>query len=158
MVIDLQRKVIKVQLRRFISLILFLLIEISLWFIIRTDVILGINKKIILLTLLIGFIAYRVIEHLLEYNYIYYSDKDDKIIFRYFSMSYFSKQKKSIEIPKTQFGGYEIEESLMGYKKNIILVHKIGQKEAKYPSVSISSLSKEEFGKITKSLDGIKVK
>ena len=94
-----------------------------------------------------------MIEGALELNYIYFSDDEDMIIFRYFSMSVFNKKKNSIEIPKDKFGGYKIVESLGGFKKQIILYQQLKKEKAKYRPVSITSLKGDELKILTTSLD-----
>lgn len=156
MIIDLTRRVIQVQLSRMISGVVFILVEFTLLFLLKFDW--GFfSSKTLITILLILFIIYKVVERILDLNYIYYSDSENKIIFRYFSMSYFSKQKNSIEINKTQFGGYTLHKSLFGYKKVISLIHVIGDKTASYKPISISSLNNTEFEGLIESLDKIPV-
>ena len=157
MTIDLTRRVIQVQLSRFISSIIFLILEAALLFFLKFEIFGFLNNRLLATVLLILFLVYKVVERILELNFIHFSDKDDAIIFRYFSMSYFSKQKSSIEINKAQFGGYEIKKTFFGYKKLITFVHTVGTKSAKYKPVSISALNKEEYQKLIKSLDQIPV-
>ena len=157
MTIDLTRRVIQVQLSRFISAIAFIVLEVAFLFFLKFKVADFFTNKFVATLLLVLFLLYKIVERLLELNYIYFSDKDNTVIFRYFSMSYFSKQKNSIEINKSQFGGYELSTALFGFKKVVTLIHTVGNKEAKYKPVSISSLTKAEFDKLIKSLDSIPV-
>lgn len=157
MTIDLTRRVIQVQLSRFISSIVFIILEVVLLFFLKFEVLGFLNNKVMATFVLVLFLAYKVIERFLDLNFIHYTDKGTAIVFRYFSMSYFSKQKSSIEINKAQFGGYEIAESLFGFKKVITLIHTVGTKSAKYKPVSISALNNEEYTKLIKSLDQIPV-
>jgi hypothetical protein len=94
-----------------------------------------------------------MVEGALELNYIYFSDDEDHIIFRYFSMSVFSRKKNSIEIPKDKFGGYKIISSMGGFKKQIILYQQLKKEKAKYRPVSISGMTKEQITLLTKALD-----
>ena len=154
MVIDIKRTVIRTQLRRLVTIICFTLI---ILLVVLTgnvkNTILGINKYQWALIIGLFYVLSIIFESMLEMNYIYFSDKDDLIILRYFSMSLFSKKKNSIEIPKTAFGGYQIISSLKGLKKKIILYQKIKDKTAKYPPVSITSLNKKQLKQIIITLD-----
>ncbi|MGD2035482.1 MAG: hypothetical protein PVF73_10525 [Bacteroidales bacterium] len=157
MVIDIKRTVIRTQLRRLITIILFTLI---ILLVVLTgnvqNTFIGINKYQWALILALVYSISIIFESALEMNYIYFADKDDIIMLRYFSMSLFSKKKNSIEIPKKAFGGYQLIISLWGMKKRIILYHKIKDKEAKYPPVSISSLNKKQINQLTLTLDKYK--
>ncbi len=157
MVIDIKRTVIKTQLRRLIVVVCFILVLLI--------VLIGVNEKYTVLgmnkyqwAMIIGLLYFLsiVFESILDLNYIYYSDRDEHIIFRYFSMSILNKKKNSIEIPKNVFAGYQLISSMKGIKKKIILLQKIKDKIAKYPPVSISSLNKRQFKQLIDSLDKYK--
>ena len=155
MVIDIHSTVIRIQLRRLITLTAFLLVDIPLFFIFKFQNFLGLSHTTLATILLLGFVIYKILERIMDYNYIYFSNTDDRIVFRYFSMSYFGKKKSSIEIPISQFAGYEIKEVMFGFKKKIVLKHKIGEKEARYPEVSLFALDSEQYSKLIHSLDSI---
>lgn len=157
MTIDIQRTVIKTQLRRLVLLVLYaLLLVIIIVFGNPKYDFLGISNYlwVTIITALLAIVF--VIEALLELNYIYFCDNDDRIVFRYFSMGFLNKSKNSIEIPKDRFSGYILKESLFGYKKKLILTQRIKDIDAKYPAVSISALNKEETSKLLKELDKFK--
>jgi hypothetical protein len=157
MIIDLQHTVIRTQLRRFITLIVFVIIIIFVLLLGDQRVIhLGLTKyqwAIVVATLYFGS---SLIESVLNYNYIYYSDDGEFIIFRYFSMSFFNNKKNAIQIPKEHFLGYKIVNILSGYKKTIILYQDFNGREAKYPAVNISALTREQRDVMLKSLDRYK--
>jgi hypothetical protein len=157
MVIDIKRTVIRTHLRRLITLIAFTLIVLMVVLVGNVkNVFLGISKYQWALILGLLYFLSVIFESMLDMNYIYFSDRDEKIIFRYFSMSIFSKKKNSIEIPKNEFGGYQIVHSLYGMKRSIIFFHKIKDKTAKYAPVSISSLNKKQLQQIIIALDKYK--
>ena len=129
MVIDIKRTVIKTQIRRMITLISFTVIILVVVLVFNLqNTILGMNKY--QWGLIIGLLYFLsiIIESVLDLNYIYFSDSDDHIILRYFSMSIFNKKKHSIEIPKDVFGGYQLVSSLKGLKHKIILMEKVKDK------------------------------
>lgn len=154
MVIDIKRMVIRTQMRRFITLIGFSIVIIALLILSgHNDLWLGMEKFSWALIIGLFYLLSLIAESMLELNYIYFSDDNDKITMRYFSMSVLNKKKYSIVIPRKELGGYEIRESLWGLKKKIILLHRFNGKDAKYPPVSISGLNKEEFQTLIKTLD-----
>ena len=157
MVIDIKRTVIRTHIRRMITLISFTIII--------TVVVLAISVKHTLLGLnnyqwglIVGLIYFVsiIFEALLDLNYIYFTDKDDHIILRYFSMSIFNKKKHSIEIPKKVFGGYKLISSYQGLKHSLILYEKVKDKTAKYQPVSITSLNKKQLKQLITALDKYK--
>jgi hypothetical protein len=97
-----------------------------------------------------------IFESMLDLNYIYFSDSDEHIILRYFSMSIFNKKKHSIEIPKNVFGGYQLISSYNGIKQSLILREKVKNKTAKYKPVSLASLNKKQLKQIITALEKYK--
>lgn len=157
MVIDIKRTVIRTQLRRFITLISVAVIVIFIMLLgsLGSDL-LGMSKYGWALIVGLLYVISLIFESFLELNYIYFSDTGDKIILRYFSMSVFSRKKNSIEIPKNEFGGYELNKNFWGLKPVIILKHRIKDKNANYPAVSLSGLNKAELQLLNNALDKCK--
>jgi hypothetical protein len=157
MTLDTQRNVIKNQLRRLITIIIYAFFLTLLMLVKnRRTEFLGINPYQWSLILTMVFVILFMLESLLNLNYIYFSDDDDRIVFRYFSMSFLNKKKNSIEIPKDRFRGYILEKSLLGFKKKIILMQRVKDIDAKYPAVSISALNKNQTARLIKALDKYK--
>lgn len=92
---------------------------------------------------------------IMNYNYIYYNDETDKILFRYQALNPFITNPKSIEIPKNSFIKYEISTSFFKLKKSLTLYQKTGQGIAKYQAVCLNSLSKKEKEDLFNSLSRI---
>jgi hypothetical protein len=104
--------------------------------------------------LLVGlYLIYAFLPMFLNYQYIYFSDEGEKIIFRYFTAGIVGGKKNSIEINKNTFSGYEITSALFGLDQSIILFQKLQDGIARYPPVHISALSKEERSKLLRSLN-----
>jgi hypothetical protein len=89
---------------------------------------------------------------ILNYQYISFSDDNDKIIFRYFTSGFISGKKNSVEIDKRSFSGYSVKSSFFGLIHSIILYQKFAEGEAKYPPIYLSALSHEERAKVIRSL------
>jgi hypothetical protein len=93
-----------------------------------------------------------VISLLLNLNYIIYQESEEKIILRYYPLHPFHHQFKSIEIPKKSLSHFDLNQKLFGLRPELILYQKTDRGLAKYPSVSISSLSKSNRAKMINSL------
>jgi hypothetical protein len=154
MVIDIQRTVIKTQIRRFITMLLFVAVVI---FVMLAGSLqqkyLGITKYQWAVVISIIYFGAAIFESFLNYNYIYFSDEGDRILLRYFSMSIFNTRKNSIEIPNKDFKGYTLEKKYGGLKEFLTLIQDFKGKDAKYPAVNITSLSRLQREKLIASLD-----
>lgn len=89
----------------------------------------------------------------LNYQFISFSDDDEKIVFRYFTAGIVGGRKNSVEIYKNSFSGYKIESRFFGLIQSITLFQKINNRVAKYPPVYISALTREERAKVLRSLN-----
>jgi hypothetical protein len=145
MTINIQRTVIKIQLRRFLVVIVFvtLILAILLMGLIK-DTFIYLTKYQWSLILAIGYLIYTAIDNYLEPYYIYFNDESSRIILRFFSLGLFNKRKQVIEIPKNEFVGFEVKTSFFHRKEKIILIRRVRNQNARYPAVSLSALSKQE--------------
>jgi hypothetical protein len=89
----------------------------------------------------------------LNYQFIYFSDEGEKIIFRYFTAGVVGGKKNSVEINKNTFSGYKTESRFFGLILSITLSQKFNEGVAKYPPVYISALTREERAKVLRSLN-----
>lgn len=154
MVIDIKNTVIRVQIRRFIVLIVFAAIMIFILVMGSSRAqFLELSKYQWAIIISLVYLGIAIFESLLDYNYIYFSDEGDKVMLRYFSMGFFNKKKNSIEIPNKDFMGYSLEKKLYGFKEFIILIQNYKGKEANYPPVNITALSGKQREKLIASLE-----
>jgi hypothetical protein len=114
---------------------------------------LGINQIIWTLFVLVLFIAIMFLPALLKFQYIYFSDEGETIIFRYYTAGIIEGNKNSIEINKRTFSGFSMETRFLGLIKSLTLYQQLQQGVATYPPVYISSLKRDEREKIIKSLN-----
>jgi hypothetical protein len=105
---------------------------------------------VILVTLYI-FIAFLPV--FLNYQYIYFSDEGENIVFRYFTSGIAGGKKNSIEINKRTFSGYKTESRFFGLILSVILLQKLEKGVAQYPPVYISALNRKEKDKIFRVLN-----
>jgi hypothetical protein len=154
MTIDLRRTVIKKKLRSFYTaIIMILLIVVLLFTNIYKEEIFKLDKYILLILIVAAYILIIIFNVIRDFNYIYYSDEGDKIVLRFFSLSIFAQKKSSIEIPKATFKGYKLEKSLLGLKEKITLLQQLKNNIAKYPAVSITSLTSKQKNNLIGSLN-----
>lgn len=114
---------------------------------------LGMSETVWTLFLAALYLIYAFMPIYLNYQYVYFSDEGEAIIFRYFNAGIVGGRKNSIEINKRTFSGYSTEKKMGGLIRSITLFQKIGDGIAKYPPVYISALSKEERTKMFRTLN-----
>lgn len=88
-----------------------------------------------------------------NYQFVFFSDEGENIVFRYFFTGIAGGKKNSISISKNTFSGYRYEKKYLGLIKSLVLQQKIGQSVAQYPPVYITALSGEQRKKLFRSLD-----
>nr|WP_319573415.1 hypothetical protein [uncultured Draconibacterium sp.] len=94
--------------------------------------------------------------HVADYQYIEYSDDDDKIILRYYKMiNLGGKTYNSIEFPKYRLKKGNFENSFFGKLSDLTLVIKTDRGIAEYPTVSLAGLNVEDRESIQESLNSI---
>ena len=153
MIIDIKRTVLKKKIRSFYSTLFFLtIIGVLLATNIYSNEIAGIDKyefSILLACIYILIVLFNVIRN---YHYIYYSDEGDRLILRYFSFSFWTQKKSSIEMSKNELEGFQVSQQFFGLRENLLLYQKTKDGTAKYPPVSITALSGSEKKELLDSL------
>ncbi len=114
---------------------------------------LGINQTIWTVFVLVLFTAIMFLPVLLNFQYVYFSDEGETIIFRYYTAGIFEGKKNSIEINKRTFSGFALEKKFLGLIQSVTLYQQLQQGVATYPPVYISSLKRDERARIIKSLN-----
>jgi hypothetical protein len=114
---------------------------------------LGMSDTIWTLTLVTVYLIIVFLPMVLNYQFLFFSDDTEKIVFRYFTSGIVGGKKNSVEIEKRSFHGYKIESRFFGLIQSITLFQMFKEGVAKYPPVYISALSREEKAKIIKSLN-----
>ncbi len=85
-------------------------------------------------------------------NYFYFNDKGDKLIIRYYPIRTLGRKKRAVQIPKTALAKYEIIKTNLGLKKVLILYQHVKKNVAKYPSIGITSLTRDELSLLEQQL------
>ncbi len=152
MEIDITQKAIKVKLRKLFLTIIFVALLLVVYIGDFVEPLFGINENYSALVVVLIYILIFLYFHILDLNYIYYTDENGKIILRYYSLRSITKGYKSIEIPKKEFVKFEIQKSFYDLKEYLILFQRMKKGVAKYPPVSISALNHDEREKLKQSL------
>jgi len=154
MQLDNQKTILNFNIRRIVVLLIFVGIVI---FILLTNylngVILNLSKKELALFVVGIYLVYAFYNYYLNINYIVFTTSNKKITLRYSSVRPSDSKRNAIEIPLKNFKSYKIQKEFFGLKKNLILYVITKTGVAKYPPVSISSLSDEEIKRIAFELD-----
>jgi hypothetical protein len=153
MEINNQLRTIKYKIRKFVFLLLFVLLIIFIHFTnVMSEPRFGISK-VHLTIVFSGFILlYYILEYWIDFQYVYFSDLGDRIILRYYSLRPMQGLKNSIEIPKSHFVRFEILRSFLNLRPKLVLYARNKNQIAKYPPVCLSALTKKEREKIILSL------
>ena len=153
MTFDNSKTIINLRITFFLATIL-LLAYITLTYVARLIKfpLLGLNDTVWTLSLVFIWFVLTFMPMFLNYQFIFFSDEGEKIIFRYFSTGLISGKKNSVEIDKRTFSGYKTESRFFGLIQSITLFQRFNEGVAKYPPVYISALSKEEKAKLIKTL------
>ncbi len=155
MEIDITQKAIKVKIRKLFLTIILAALLLVVYVGDFVEPLIGINKNYIALVFVLVYIFIFLYFHILDLNYIYYTDENGKIVLRYYSLRSISKGYKSIEIPKKEFVKFEIQKSFFDLKEYLILFQRMKKGVAKYPPVSISALNHEQRSELKKSLTDV---
>ena len=153
MTLDNSKTIISLRIKIFTATVLLITWFILTYFaeIIRFPL-LGISDTLWTIILVSLWFIYALYPMVLNYQYVYYSDEGDTIVFRYFMAGILGGRKNSVEIKKTSFAGYKTESKYFGMRQNVILFQQLREGVAKYPPVYISNLTGKEKAKVLNSL------
>jgi hypothetical protein len=153
MTFDNSKTIIGLRIKIFLATVL-LLIYVVLVYIAEVikDPFLGISETFWTVTLIFIWLVIAIYPMILNYQYVYYSDEGDIIVFRYFTAGIFGGRKNSIEIIKNNFAGYKTEKKYFGLIQSVTLFQQLREGVAKYPPVYISNLTGKEKSRVLHSL------
>lgn len=153
MTIENSKAIISMRIKLFAVTVLFIVYIILAYFakVIKFPVF-GLSDTLVTLILIGLYFLYLIYPMVLNYQYIYYSDEGDKLVFRYFVAGFIGGKKNSIEIDKSLYAGYRTEKKFFGLMQSVILFQNVRGGIAKYPPVYISLLSSDEKKKLLYSL------
>ena len=156
MTIDLTNRVLRVQLRRFLGTIACAIVVFAIMFLIKfSKDLLGLNNYQWGSIIAVSYILFLIYEWKLDYHYVYFSEENQRLIFRFFSIGYFNRKKNVLEFPAENFVGYDIRDDLFGLKHNLVLKVKVKDKIAPYPQIVLSLLTKKEYSELINYLDKV---
>ena len=153
MTIENQKTVIRIFLRKMLIAIITVVIIVSMlatnWF---KPELLGITQYQWIVLVVAIYILLIGGSWLRGLNYIYFNDKGDKLIIRYYAIRPLGRRKRAVQIPKTALAKYEIIKTNLGLKKVLILHQHVKKNVAKYPAIGITSLSRDELSRLEQQL------
>jgi hypothetical protein len=153
MTFDNSKTIIGVRIKLFIATVIFLAyIAITYAAKLIKFPLLGMSDTAWTLILVALYLIIAFLPMILNYQFVFFSDEGEKLVFRYFSAGIVGGKKNSVEITKRSFAGYKTENKYFGLVKSVILLQQMGQGVAKYPPVYISALTKEQQSKLFASL------
>jgi hypothetical protein len=154
MLIDNQRNTYRIWLSRLVMTIVFALIILLLVFVSWFDNMeSGFTKYHIVILIAAVYLAINWLNYLKHPYFVSYSDQGEMLVIRYYPVSMFTSRKHSIEIPKTQFVGFELKPFFFKSQQYLILKQNFRGKVASYPKISLSAMDKEDRDQMLQSLD-----
>ena len=109
-------------------------------------------KSIIYGALSVAFLIFYWFQYQMHYTYFYFSNNSKNLVFRFYSLRFFSVKPKTIEIPKSSFFKYDIVTSFFNKKDSLVLYQKTNKGVAKYPPISLTLLSKKQKTELKRAL------
>ena len=154
MILNNSKSVISLKIIRRASIIIFLayLVLVYAARIIRFPL-LGIDKTTLTIVVSAIFLMIMIIPEIMNYQYIYFSDEGESIIFRYYSAGLITGKKNSVEINKRTFSGFTIDKKFFGLVERITLYQRLREGIAKYPPIFLSALKRADKARIIRSLN-----
>ncbi|MFC2151409.1 hypothetical protein ACFLSE_02695 [Bacteroidota bacterium] len=154
MIFDNRDNVMKLNIRRFLAILIYLTLMVLLAFSdVFRNTIIGLNKSVYIILVTLLYILYIVFAYVVNYNYFIYNDEGDKLVFRFVSLRPFDNKKQAIEIHKKDFKGYKFQKSFINFKEDLILMIKTKKGFANYPPISVSALSIKHKNMLIQSLN-----
>ena len=153
MTIDNSKTIIGLRINIFIATVLLLAYFVLTYFagIIKYPL-LGMSDTIWTVILISAYLIFAIYPIVLNYQYVFYSDEGDTIVFRYFNAEIVGGKKNTIEIKKSNLSGYKTEKRYFGLMQSITLFQQLREGVAKYPPVYISNLTGKEKSRVLHSL------
>lgn len=157
MKIENRNKSLRVSQMRYIAAIIFFPLLVGIFV---TDFVdkqlLGLSKYYLAIIVTLIYLGHNFYGYLKDYNYIYFSDEDNrKILLRYVSLMPFSNKRYSVEINKADLHSYKIKRSSLNLRQELVLYVKTPQGIAKYPPISITALSEVQLNQLKKALNKV---
>jgi hypothetical protein len=144
MIFDNRNIVVRLTIRRYLSLLAFLIIMALLLLVnIIKRPLWGFDKSFYVIVICSIYVLYVVFTYFRSYNFFSFNDEGEKFVFRFISLRPFDNEKKAIEISKNDFGGYVLHNSFLSFKQELVLKVKTKTGVANYPPISITAISKK---------------
>jgi hypothetical protein len=113
-------------------------------------------KHILDYTCIALFVLFEAYLFIKKYNYIYYNSDGFKILVKYTSLGMLSAGNFKLEIPKKDFVRIELEKTMMGMRKMVVIYVRTPNGTAKFKPISVSVLSDAELQDMMSDLESLK--
>ena len=113
-------------------------------------------KHILDYTCIALFVIFEAYLFIKKYNYIYYNSDGFKILVKYTSLGMLSVGNFKLEIPKKDFVRIELEKTMMGMRKMVVIYVRTPNGTAKFKPISVSVLSDAELQDMMSDLESLK--
>lgn len=151
--IDNKKNIYRIWLRKLLFTIIFTAAVIAVMFLeVFDNADTRITRYHLIIAISLIFIVISIIGVMRNPYYFYFDDMSDVLVFRYYPVGLFNSRKNSLQIPKQHFIKFETVKFFFGLEEKIILYQLYRNKVAKYPPISLSTLSKEEREKLKNTL------
>lgn len=152
MVIENKQKIFVLRVTRlFLFLLVSTLVVIPYYFK-SIEKLIVIDKLYFGIGLIVLFILYYCWGIVRSYGYFWFSDMGNKLSFRFYGQQPFVSKLKSFDVKKEDFYKFEIVSKWYGLRKYLIVYQAIKGQLAKYPPISLGSLSRTQIDFLEKSL------
>lgn len=153
MILDNKSSIIRIKQSGLIYTIVFVIVILVLLYI-KKDPFknFGFSKTTVTIILAILYTYFIVIRFIKDYHYFAFQDKEEKIVFKYYSLRPFNKSRKTIEIEKSKFAGFKIINSTTKLKRKLILYQNSIDGIRQFPGISVSAVSKKNLSTLSRIL------
>lgn len=143
---DNSKTVIKLNKRRYITILAYAMIMIIIffsgWF---KEPLLGIEKAIYVIVITVIYVFYIIIAYITNHSFFSFSNDGENLVFKYVSLRPFDDKRKSIILKKDLYKGAKIRIGFFNLKKELVVYAQTQNGTVAYPPISISALSAQHI-------------
>ena len=111
-----------------------------------------ITRTQLIIVLLVIYLIIVLIPIVKKYQYVHFSNENNSITIKYYTLGYFSGTKKNIQFPIQEFHGFELKKSFLNLHENLVVFRKMKKGIANYPPVSVTGLNPIQITKLKETL------
>lgn len=112
-----------------------------------------ITRTQLIIVLFVIYTTIVLIPIVLKYQYVNFSNENNHITIKYYTLGFFPGAKKTIHFPIQEFHRFEIKKSFFDLHENLRVFRKMKNGIANYPPISITGLSSDQKVELVKALN-----